>query len=144
MAGCKDEDGKTTPEDSASQDLSSIESLPSLSEEIEDTGGNDEPEEAEPFDPAWIGIFQKDQVADLPPDDIQKVLKLPMPSSFLLEDSTSGSETAPEDLEESYRTAEDSDLCEEDSYDELLFDWAMHDDSDDDQRHFLELGLTEM
>ena len=142
VAGHEDGEDKTAPEDSAFQDLSSIESLPYLSEEIEDTVGDDEPEEAEPFDPAWIGILQKDQLADLPPDDTQKILKLPMPSSFLLEDSTAGSETASEDLEESYRAAEDSDLCEEDSDDELLFKWAMQDDSGDDQPQTWDPGDT--
>ena len=52
VADHEDKDDKATPEDSAFQDLSSIESLPYLSEEIEDTVGDDEPEEAKPFDPA--------------------------------------------------------------------------------------------
>lgn len=41
----------------------------------------EQPEEAEPFDQAWISILQKDR----PECSIQKVLDLPMPSSFLLD-----------------------------------------------------------
>ena len=79
-------------------------------------------------------------MAGLPPEDIKKVLKLQKPSSFPLEDSTAGSETASEDLEDTYHAAEDNDLCEEDSDDELLLDWPKQDDSGDHQSQIWDPG----
>ena len=93
---------ETLVEDSAFQDLSSIESLPCLSkeahDEINDEFRDGQPEEAEPFDPAWIGILQKDRLEC----SLQEALKLPMRTSFLLEDSASSSEGVPEDIPESF------------------------------------------
>ena len=57
-------------EDSVFPDLPSIESLPCLSEEVK-VGADDEvreeqPEEAAPFDPAWISILQRGQTRRAP------------------------------------------------------------------------------
>ena len=88
---------ETSPEDSAFQDLSSIESLPCLDEEADaeslDGIREEQPEEAEPFDQAWISVLQKDR----PECSIQKVLESPMPSSFLLDSPAASSEGFPED-----------------------------------------------
>ena len=86
---------ETSPEDSAFQDLSSIESLPLLDEEADseslDGIREDQPEEAEPFDQALVSILQKDR----PECSIQRVLELPMPSSFLVDGPEASSEEFP-------------------------------------------------
>ncbi len=86
---------ETSPEDSAFQDLSSIESLPLLDEEADaeslDGIREDQPEEAEPFDQALVSILQKDR----PECSIQRVLELPMPSSFLVDSPEASSEEFP-------------------------------------------------
>ena len=99
------------------QDFPNIESLPCLNEEAcaESLDGirEDQPEEAEPFDQVWVGILQKDR----PECSIQKVLELPMPSSFLLDSPAASSEGFPEDspggfpedLLDYYNSEEDSD-----------------------------------
>ena len=83
---------ETSPEESAFQDLSSIEILPCLNEEACDESldgiREDQLEEAKPFDPAWVGILQKDR----PECSTQSTLELPMPSSFLLDSPAANSQ----------------------------------------------------
>lgn len=57
--------------------------------------------------------------------------------------SASGSEAALKILEEGYSSA-DSDSFQEDSDGELPFDWAVQDDSDDDQPQTRQSGLTDI
>ncbi len=114
---------ETSPEDSVFYDLSSIERLPCLNEEASDESldgiREDQPEEAKSFDPAWVGMLQKDR----PEYSIQKVLELPMPSSFLSNTPAASSKGFPEDspggfsvdLLDSYDSEEESDALTEDS-----------------------------